>query len=135
MFNPVGQVSACPALLPYAMTQKEKYQQNRAELIRLSREVRELMDSGEIEAETVNEALIELYTNPEHLEFRTFWEWKKDGYNVKKGAVSFKVWGRPKESHRITPEDGEDEYKYWPICYLFSNAQVEKAGAERRPAA
>ena len=106
----------------------EQYRANRAELIALSKQVKALMESGEIEADSINDGLIELYTTPQHREFNTFWQWKDKGFSVVKGAKSFKVWGSPRKGARAeTPATGNEEpeeYKYWPICYLFSNAQV-----------
>jgi hypothetical protein len=115
-------------------TKENRYKENRAELIALSKAAKLAVKSGQFDS--INEALIDIYTTTEHREFKTFWEWKDEGYNIKKGVTSFKVWGRPKQSHRQEPKEGQDdEFKYWPICYLFSNAQVQvTAKTERRAA-
>ena len=114
---------------------KNRYRENRAELLALSRAAKMAVSSGQFD--TINEALIDLYTTAEHNDFRTFWEWKDAGYSIKKGVTAFKVWGRPKKAQKQEPKDANDEFKYWPICYLFSNAQVQvsaKPNKERRAA-
>jgi hypothetical protein len=115
-------------------TNESRFKQNRAELIELSKVAKMAVKTGQFDS--VNEALVSFYISPEHQTFKTFWEWKEEGYNIKKGAVSFKVWGTPKKSHRPQPAEGQDdEYQYWPICYLFSNAQVETARKMERATA
>lgn len=102
----------------------EQFKKNRQELIDLSKIAKRAVKEGMYDS--VNEALISFYRDNENKEFNTFWEWKDKGYNIKKGSVSFKVWGSPQKGKRPEPKEGqEDEYDYWPICYLFSNAQVE----------
>jgi hypothetical protein len=82
--------------------------------------------------ESVNELLIQSYTKGEHKEFNTLKSWNKKGYTVKKGEKAFLIWGKPKknEDKEETPTETTEEDiikgKYWPIAYLFSNAQVNK---------
>ena len=77
--------------------------------------------------DTVNEAIIEtIYSSKEHQEFKTFNEWGKLGFKVVKGSKAFAVWAKPKQAQNHNTEKEGDEYKYFPICYLFSNAQVER---------
>jgi len=82
---------------------------------------------AEQEDKRVNEVLIEWYTNENHNEFKKFWDWKKAGFKVKKGEKAFFVWGKKrKATEKATNEKEEDkEFKFYPIAYLFSNAQVE----------
>lgn len=94
----------------------------------LSAEVAPLVERGDYE--TINAALInEIYTDEENTEFKTFSQWVKDGYQVKKGSKAFLVWARPNQKQKpeeeATPEN-EDGTKFFPLCYLFSNAQVTK---------
>lgn len=66
-------------------------------------------------------------------EFRTFAQWKADGYNIKKGSKAFILWSKkksvtkPGEATENNTEPTETAYEFFPIAYLFSNLQVEKA--------
>lgn len=95
----------------------------------LSRTMKAMMDVGEIEAATINEALIEHYSKGEDLEFKTFHQWKKDGKRVNKGSSAYVVWGKPRQISKPSDkpakeESDEDKMKYWPMAYLFSENQV-----------
>lgn len=86
--------------------------------------------------ETINQAIVaECYTSKKHHEFKTFKQWSKEGFSVKKGEKAFLVWGRPKEAQEQEagkPEPNEDERTFFPIAFVFSNAQVEaKKGAKK----
>lgn len=108
-------------------TRKEQYQQKRKELIELSKFVREGVKAGAYDS--VNEGLKEIYqeTNPEIQEFKTFWQWKEEGATVRKGEKAFLIWGQPRKGEQVPEGTNEpEEYKYWPICYLFANTQVYK---------
>ncbi len=74
---------------------------------------------------TVNSVLIEMYKNNEHQEFNSFKRWLQLGYKVKKGAKAFFVWSKPKKAKDKTSENEEDEFSFYAIAYIFSNAQVE----------
>jgi hypothetical protein len=107
------------------MTREEKVKK----LIAISKIARiQAQETGE----TVNEILIELYTTEEHEEFKTLNMWNKEGYRVKKGEEAFLVWGKPKkgddqEEKPVEPtEEDIKKGKFWPMAYLFSNAQVIK---------
>lgn len=77
--------------------------------------------------DTVNEAIIEtVYSSKEHQVFKTFNEWARQGFKVVKGSKAFAVWAKPKQAQNHDKAKEGDEYKYFPICYLFSNAQVER---------
>jgi hypothetical protein len=115
------------------------YLENRDRLKDLSANVKLLMQMGKIQASTVNDGLIELYRKEaDHSEFKTFNEWKKLGKSIMKGSKAFLVWGAPKDVNRLDESSTEkgtedpaesDEYKYWPICYLFSDKQVTERSA------
>ena len=79
---------------------------------------------------SVNEVLIEkFYTDDENTEFKTLQDWNKEGFQVNKGAKAFLIWGKPRAINQEQPqnqEKDEDEDEFFPICYLFSNAQVTK---------
>lgn len=79
---------------------------------------------------SVNEVLIEkFYTDDENTEFKTLHDWNKEGYKVNKGAKAFLIWGKPRAMNKEqakNQESEEEEDEFFPICYLFSNAQVTK---------
>lgn len=117
-------------------TKKEQYKANRKALIQLSAGLRLLVKAGAIDS--VNEGLKEIYkkTDPNIEEFRTFWQWKDDGYTIQKGAKSFLIWGQPRKGSQIAEgSDEPEEFKFWPLCYLFANTQVFKPGQNRSPEA
>lgn len=108
----------------------------------LSQQVKPLVNSGQYDF--INEALIDcIYKQDGHEEFNTLPQWNKKGYRVKRGSRAFVVWGSPKELSkeqqaepgREAPENEEDEKdNFWPLCYLFSNLQVEPAEARKEAA-
>ncbi len=104
---------------------RNAYKVRREELKTLSRMVKLQMKMGAIDAASVNDALIQLYSADGHSEFKTFHQWKALGKSILKGSKAFAVWGSPKEIQHPDPEAAEDdEFKYWPLCYLFSDKQV-----------
>lgn len=100
------------------------YVTNRAALKALSVQVKELIDTGELEAATVNQGLVELYRQQGHTRLKTFHQWKDAGYSIKKGSKALLLWGEPREIKHPDPEAEEDEFKYFPLCYVFSENQV-----------
>lgn len=65
--------------------------------------------------------------------FKTFAQWKKDGYNIKKGSKAFILWSKKKSVTKSgeaieanTELTEETAYEFFPIAYLFSDLQVEK---------
>lgn len=102
-------------------------------LMKRSVQVRPLVDSGKYE--TVNEAIItEFYMTDGNLQFNKFKQWLELGYKVKKGSKGFPVWAKPLKALKADepkpstpPEDGKEfNGEYFPVCFLFSNLQVEK---------
>lgn len=64
--------------------------------------------------------------------FKTFAQWKTDGYNIKKGSKAFILWSKKKNvtkqgepSETNTDPTEETAYEFFPIAYLFSDLQVE----------
>ena len=112
---------------------KEAYLKKRKALIEMSKIIRLSVNEGIYSH--VNEGLIKTYmeNNPEITEFNTFWQWKQLGYTVKKGSAAFLVWGQPRKIEQ-TPEDSNEpeEFKYWPLCYLFANTQVIKPEEKKK---
>jgi hypothetical protein len=77
---------------------------------------------------TLNSIIIEsFYKDSENDDFRTFNEWKREGYKVKKGSKGFVVWGRPLSEQKAEQgqEASDEESTFFPISHVFSNAQVE----------
>ena len=74
-----------------------------------------------------NEALRAYYIaqNPAINQFLTFGEWKKKGYNVKKGSKGFTFWSSPIKGTKEKPDGETQETKFFKVCYLFTNLQVE----------
>ena len=113
---------------------QDAYQIRRDELKALSRIVKMGMKTGAIDAASVNDGLIQLYSVDGHEVFNTFYQWKALGKSIIKGSKAFAVWGSPQDAKTRSqpapmtvvtdkPEE-DDEFKYWPLCYLFSNLQV-----------
>lgn len=141
------------------METKSTRAERKKELIELSiqaRELRETMKEGAISLEdalywqsrTINFMLLNhIYETDGATEFNTFKEWKAQGATIKKGVKAFAIWGQPlnKKSQNEEGEqpqakaeeeqaEGEEDYSFFPICYLFSNKQVitqEEQDAER----
>jgi hypothetical protein len=100
------------------------YKVRRENLKELSRRLKLGMKSGAIDAASVNDALIQFYTADGHKEFKTFNQWKELGKSIIKGSKAFVVWGSPQAIQHPDPESENDEFKFWPLCYLFSDKQV-----------
>ncbi|KAF0200623.1 MAG: hypothetical protein FD170_3372 [Bacteroidetes bacterium] len=114
--------------------EKSQHKERREALKALSKVVKPLVKSGQYE--TVNEAVIEMfYRQDGHQEFNTLWEWNKKGYRVKSGSRAFAVWATPKKLNRVEQQEQDEDKKmdFYPICYLFSNLQVNQQ-SERRAA-
>jgi hypothetical protein len=124
------------------MEKLSRYKENREMLKTLSKQVKPLVSSGQYDF--INEALIEcIYKHDGHEEFNTLPTWNKKGFRIKRGSRAFVVWGSPKplsmeqqaEPSKEAPENEEDENNnFWPLCYLFSNLQVEPAQARKEAA-
>jgi len=108
-----------------AIIMNEAIKAKRVALAAISRSIKLLVKEGAYDS--VNEGLIDQYSDGEDLDFNTFKQWKEKGFSIKKGSKAFLVWGKPRKAAVPEPKDGEDdEFKFWPLCYLFSNKQVEK---------
>lgn len=111
------------------MERTSEHKEKRETLKALSKTVKPLVKSGQYDS--VNEALMDIYYRKDgHSEFNTFWEWQSKGFRVLKGSKAFAVWGSPKELKKVEPTTDEDKKEdFYPICYLFSNLQVERRAA------
>ena len=106
---------------------KAQHIEKRKSLIELSKLARVLVHSGA--AEGVNDGLITIYSEQDKNinEFNTFNQWRQKGFIIVKGSKSFLVWGQPRKATQ-TPEGSTEpeDYKFWPLCYLFADTQVFK---------
>ena len=78
--------------------------------------------------ESVNEGLVEMYRNEGHEEIHSFKKWLQLGKVVSKGEKALLLWGEPRKGGKQEKEVNateEDEYKFFPLAYVFSNKQVE----------
>lgn len=117
-------------------TRKEQYLENRKKLIALSQAIRQLVREGVYDS--VNEGLREMYeeANEEITEFNTFNQWKHQGYTIKKGSKGFLFWGQPRKVSQIPEGSTEpEEFRFWPLCYLFADTQVFRKGDEEETTA
>jgi len=82
----------------------------------------------------VNDIIIDyFYTDEENTEFHTYKGWQELGMQVKKGSKSFVIWGRKRQNidDKKAAAEEKDQYKFFPLAFIFSNNQVEKiANAE-----
>lgn len=110
------------------MTRNEALKEKRKELISISKAVRPLVEEGEFD--TVNEAIVEsVYKEKDSKikELNTLRQWNKKGYRVMKGEKALLVWGQPRKAEQVPDgSDEPEEYKFWPVCFLFANTQVNK---------
>ena len=105
------------------MEAKEKeaaFRERRARLIELSTPLRALVKEGAIES--VNEGLRQIYAQAGHTQLNRFFEWKNQGKQVRKGEKALLLWATPKQ--KVSTDTGE-EWKFFPVCYVFSNLQVD----------
>jgi hypothetical protein len=119
------------------MTEKQQEHQNKKRaLIALSKLAKEIQEAEEEEERNINSILIEdFYTDAQNKEFNTFHEWIKKGLRVKKGEKAFLVWGRKRKNNQDQPTaepktEDEKQFSFYPLCYLFSNAQVQELDAK-----
>ncbi len=109
-----------------AKVQKTSIQEKRERLKTLSEKVKSLVKAGDYE--NINQAIIKTIYSPNNSqEFKTFNQWKEAGRTVKKGEKAFVVWGKPrKNKEKEELIEGEEQYKLYPLCFLFSEAQTEE---------
>ena len=108
-------------------TIKKTIQEKRDLLKEISGVARQLVEDGKYDK--INDAIIDMfYRNGDHKEFNTFWQWVGRGFKVKKGETAFCVWAKflsVQKADKGEPMD-EETKDFYPICFLFSNAQVEE---------
>ncbi len=107
-------------------------QKKRQALKEMSAQVKPLVEQGKFEK--LNQAIVEtFYKKGAHQDFKTFNQWKYEGFAVQKGEKAVFVWGKPLSAQ--AQERGEkladDESDFYPLCFLFSNAQVKPQNAAK----
>lgn len=92
----------------------------------LSKEVTKFIEMEQ--ATTVNEALAVYYAIQGHTDLKSYRQWQKEGYQVKKGEKALLMWGEPiKATKQEKQKDTDkDEFKFFPLAYVFSQKQVNK---------
>jgi len=107
---------------------KQKAIEKRTELKQLSAKFKPL---AKISEKTINEFLVDYYkSNKGVTELKTFEDWRKLGFSVKKGESSYLVWAKPvastqaKERAEQTETDPKEDY--FPVCHLFDRSQVQE---------
>lgn len=87
------------------------------------------------EDDTVNGLLRFYYACKGYTNLKTFKEWKKAGFTVRKGEKALLIWGMPVVSkaereriEELKKQGREEEAKedFFPLCYLFAESQVHK---------
>lgn len=107
------------------------YKKNRQLLVAHSKQVKMMSKMTGIEYQSVNEGLKVLYgiDGLGRDDLDTYKGWQKKGYQVEKSSEAYLFWASPVEVETDkSDEDIKDssEYKFYPICYLFSKEQVKK---------
>ncbi len=119
--------------------QRNKAREKRAALKRISADIKSLQEIGEFPVyNTLNKAIVHWYqteANDMSLEFKTFKQWKDEGFKVIKGSKGFVVWGKQKQKVEKTEEQTQDSSEdkkeetedlgFFPISHIFSSDQVE----------
>lgn len=108
--------------------QQSPIQEARENLKVLSLEVKDLVQDGTFH--TINDAIMEtLYKTPENRAFKSYSQWRQEGYQVRKGEKAYLLWGRPKkvqaEMEGKSSEEIDQIANFFPLAYLFSNKQVD----------
>ncbi len=82
---------------------------------------------AEEKAGSINDGLALIYNMQGHTEIKSFRAWIKEGYVVKKGEKALLLWGEPLKALNQEKKTGDekDEYKFFPLAFVFSNKQVE----------
>lgn len=87
------------------------------------------------EDDTVNGLLRFYYACKGYTNLKTFKEWKKEGFTVRKGEKALLIWGMPVASkaereriEELKKQGREEDAKedFFPLCYLFAKSQVHK---------
>jgi len=107
--------------------QLEAIRAKRDELKLLSIGIKALVKEGKYN--TINEGLIELYAEAGYTNLKTLHQWNEINMSVKKGEHALLLWGSPKKEDKkeetTVSEDGEKKETFYPLCFVFSENQVQ----------
>tara|TARA_R110001606_G_C15181472_1_gene629407 strand:+ start:407 stop:781 length:375 start_codon:yes stop_codon:yes gene_type:complete len=77
----------------------------------------------------VNDIILNyFYKDEANTEFHSYKNWQELGFQVKKGSKAFVIWGRKRQNidDKKAATEEKDQYKFFPLAFVFSNNQVEK---------
>ena len=79
---------------------------------------------------SVNAGLVAMYAEQGHTEIHSFKQWLDKGFVVRRGEKALLLWGEPRtggKQEKPEKKEGEenDEFKFWPLAYVFSQKQVD----------
>jgi hypothetical protein len=99
-----------------------KTNKKREELKKLSQEVKLTMLLNP-EIKSINDGLKKMYAEKGHVVLKNMKQWNIEGFKVKKGEKAILLWAMKK---KVTYLKEENNFEFFPICYLFSQKQVYK---------
>jgi hypothetical protein len=107
-------------------------QENKAKLSKITIQLTTAKEMGLLGnefdgADGANE-LLTIYYGLQGLKLNTFKGWLEKGKAVNKGEKGFQFWTKPKKGtakrEKENGEVAESKYKFFAVCYLFSENQV-----------
>lgn len=107
----------------------EKAQLRREQLRKLSNELKLANALLLANGETINTLLVQYYKQKfEVTDLKTYEQWKNYGFQVKRGSMSFMVWGTPRtikiKNEADPTADPMEKDDFFPVCHLFDASQV-----------
>ena len=107
----------------------EKAQLRREQLRKLSNELKLANALLLANGETINTLLVQYYKQKfEFTDLKTYEQWKNYGFQVKRGSMSFMVWGTPRtikiKNEADPTADPMEKDDFFPVCHLFDASQV-----------
>lgn len=110
--------------------------ERRLKLSDLSKKLVKLRNYGIIQCDgnTVNALLLDYYEKNagRKLLLKTFEEWRKEGYFVRRGEKAFDIWGKKisstkdKDAKDTETKETKELKDFFPLCHLFDISQCEK---------
>jgi hypothetical protein len=105
----------------------DEMKQKRDSLKKLSATAAQMVKEMPDQYSSVNDALVAMYAEQGHTEIHSFNKWKEKGFTVCRGEKALLLWGEPKKALKQEKQaEGEkDEFKFYPLAFVFSQKQVE----------